>query len=344
MINLKELKELSSTLNILYAEDEAMLRDSMQSTLEKLFKNVYTATNGQEAIELYKKEEIDLTLTDINMPIMDGIELIAAINKLDSNPAIIVLSAHDESRLLKTLINMEVNNFLNKPVEKDALTKILYKNCSILSDKKMMKLYAASLEQENDEMVRKNKLLEFKLKQLVSQTNKVHKQNQDNNENIENKISPEIKTKPIKDISYFSTLLQDDKDELKDLAEELDTNILLMFQNETLNISYTQKLAGLYKKYASVLSSYSEFYGISHTLINFADSITQLNQKFLEDMEQTGIYLESLQLTFESFRKDTWEKEAKDPCFYNASLNNDIQLIIDYLEGTEAEENEIEFF
>ena len=69
-----------------------------------------------------------------------------------------------------------------------------------------------------------------------------------------------------------------------------------------------------------------------------------MDKKFLEDVKQTGIYFESLQLTFESFRNEVWEKEAKDPRFYNASLMNDIQLIIDYLEGKEAEENEIEFF
>jgi len=337
MISLKELKELSSTLNILYAEDEAILRDSMQSMLEKLFKNVYTAKNGQEAIEIYKKESIDLILTDINMPIMSGIELITAINKIESNPTIIVLSAHDESRLLKTLINLEVNNFINKPAEKDALIKILYKNCSILNDKKMVKEYASSLEQENDEILRKNKLLEFKLKQLVSQTNKVYKKT------VKGAFVKE-EDSPAQNVSYYSTLLQDDKDELKELAEDLDTNILLMFQNESLNISYIHKLSDLYKKYASVLNSYSEFYKISHTLTNFADTITTLDQKFLENVEQTGIYFESLQLTFESFRKETWEKEAKDPRFYNASLDNDIQLIINYLEGKEAEDNEIEFF
>ena len=337
MISLKELKELSSTLNILYAEDEAILRDSMQSILEKLFKNVYTAKNGQEAIELYKHESIDLVLTDINMPIMDGVELISAINKLESNPTIIVLSAHDESRLLKTLINMEVNNFLNKPVEKDALIRILYKNCSILNDKKMIKEYASSLEQENDEILRKNKLLEFKLQQLVSQTNKVK------TKTLKGVFTKE-KEAPVSNVSYYNTLLQDDRDELKDLADELDKNILLMFQNKSLNLSYIQKLSNLYKKYASVLSSYNEFYTISHTLTNFADIITTLDQKFLENVEQTGIYFESLQLTFESFRKSTWEKEAKDPYFHNASLSNDIELIIDYLEGKEAEDNEIEFF
>jgi len=330
----KDLKELSNSLSILYAEDEEMLRDSMQSTLGKLFKNVYIAKNGQEAISIFKKEKIDLILTDINMPIMSGIEFIAEVNKIENNPIIIVLSAHDESRLLKTLINMEVNNFLNKPVEKDALIKILYKNCSIINDKKLVKNYAQILEKENDDMRRLNIVLEIKLKQLASQTNKLNKKNKPSKES----------SKETKDVSYFETLLQDDKDELKDLSEELETNIMLMFQNENLNIGYIEKLSYIYSKYASVLNAYVEFYNISNILSSFANVIITLEDKFLDDVKQTGIYFESLQLTLESFRKGTWEKEANDPKFYNASLHNDIQMIIDYLEENEVEENEVEFF
>lgn len=334
MASAKDLKELSNSLSILYAEDEEMLRDSMQSTLGKLFKNVYIAKNGQEAISIFKKEKIDLILTDINMPIMSGIEFIAEVNKIENNPIIIVLSAHDESRLLKTLINMEVNNFLNKPVEKDALIKILYKNCSIINDKKLVKNYAQILEKENDDMRRLNIVLEIKLKQLASQTNKLNKKNKPSKES----------SKETKDVSYFETLLQDDKDELKDLSEELETNIMLMFQNENLNIGYIEKLSYIYSKYASVLNAYVEFYNISNILSSFANVIITLEDKFLDDVKQTGIYFESLQLTLESFRKGTWEKEANDPKFYNASLHNDIQMIIDYLEENEVEENEVEFF
>ena len=186
-------------------------------------------------------------------------------------------------------------------------------------------------------MLRKNKILEFKLKQLASQTNKVMKTTTNkeilNNKNVE-----------VKNDSYYDILLQDDKDELKDLSDELENFIAMMFQNESLNIEYIQKLSNIYKKYAALLNSYNEFYEIASTLNIFSNLIITLDSKFLEDVGQTGIFFESLQLTFESFRKSTWEKEANDPKFYNASLNNDIQLIIDYLEGNEAQENEIEFF
>jgi len=92
MLSAKDLKEQSWCLNILYVEDEEILREGMQMTLGKLFQNLYIAKNGQEAFELCKKEKIDIVLTDINMPIMNGIELIQSIQKYqDEVPAIVVL-------------------------------------------------------------------------------------------------------------------------------------------------------------------------------------------------------------------------------------------------------------
>jgi YesN/AraC family two-component response regulator len=264
---------------------------------------------------------------------MDGIELISHINKLCNNPIIIVLSAHNESKLLQKLINIEVNNFLNKPVDKGALIKILYKNCSIINDKKLIISYQKTLQDEIDAMTRKNMILEQKLKLLASQTNKIEQKE------IEKERKPETSS-----IDYYKTLLQDDKDELRDLSEELDTYIMMMFQNENLHQDYIDRLSLVYRKYASVLNSYAEFYKLSNFLNDFSYIITTLEDKFLSDINQTGIYFESLQLTLETFRQNVWEKEAKDPEFYNASLINDIQLIIDFLQDKESEENEIEFF
>jgi len=334
MINAKYLKELSSSLNILYAEDESILRESMLRTLEKLFQNTFVAKNGQEAIEIFKKEDIDIVLTDINMPIMDGIELITHINKLQDNPIIIVLSAHNESRLLQRLINLGVNNFLNKPVEKEALIKILYQNCSIVNNKKLLRSYSKQLEDENDAMLRKNKILEQKLNQIASQTNKIQKLKKNNNDKIIDKSKD----------NYYDILLIEDKDELKELSQDLETYILMMFQNGIIYKDYMHKLSNIYKKYASVLSSYSDFLPISDALYKFSNIMLDLEEKFLQDISQTGIYLESLQLTLETFRQNIIETKAKDPRFYNASLNNDIQLIMNYLEGVDFKDNDIEFF
>jgi len=338
MISAKELKDQSKSLNILYAEDEAMLRDSMQATLNKLFQNVYVATNGQEAFEIFKKEDIDIIMTDINMPIMSGTELIENIHKNnDEEVHIIVLSAHNESELLTKLINLGISNFLNKPLDKQLMIDNLYKICKLINDKKLLIEYENKLQNELEAMNRKNKILEQKLNQIAHQTN----------QNIKKNITGVFEKPKIVEQAaenYFETLLVDDKDELKDLSMELDNFIAMMFQGHALNDDYIQKLSNVYRKYASVLNTYPEFFDIATFLVEFSTVILSLSSKFMQDISQTGIYFESLQLTLENYRENVWNTEAKEPKFYNASLINDIQLVIDFLEDKEIQENEIEFF
>jgi len=336
MISAKDLKIETSSLNILYAEDEEMLREGMKRTLTKLFQNVYIAKNGQEAFEIFKKESIDVVLTDINMPIMDGTELIQNINKqTDKNTAsIIVLSAHNESRLLVKLINLEINNFLNKPLDKQLMINSLYRVCKAINEKKSFDEYEKKLQNEIEAMDRKNRILEQKLNQLAKQTN----------DNKKNSSKDEGKKEEIVSDNYYATLLIDDKDELADLSVELDNFIAMMFQGEELNEDYLMKLAEVYKKYATILNKYIEFFEIAESLNEFSSIILTLQRKFMKDITKTGIYFESLQMTLESYRENIWNTEAKNPQFYNASLINDIKFIIDFLEDKEVHYNAVEFF
>ena len=337
-LSAKDLKGVSSALNVLYAEDEEILRDAMQSSLSKLFANVYTAKNGQEAFEIFKKEDIDIVITDINMPIMGGIELIESIHRYtEKDPKIVVLSAHNESKLLSRLINMGVNNFLNKPVDKQVMINLLFQACKSISNQKLLIEYQIKIEEKLEVVRRKNKILEQKLNQLAFQVNK--------NELHVNNVSQETKNEEKQNTQdYFETLLTDDKEELIDLSYELDNFIAMLFKEDSLNENYLQRLSTTYEKYASILNSYPEFSSVAISLSDFAKTILSLENKFMENLNQTGIYFESLQMTLENYRQNIWDKEAQDPRFYNASLKMDIQLIIDFLEQKEIEGNEIEFF
>lgn len=337
-IDARDLKAVSSTLNVLYADDEDILREKMHSSLSKLFSEVYTAKNGQEAFEIFKKEEIDVLITDINMSIMGGIELIESIHRYtEKEPKIIVLSVHNESKLLSKLINMGVDNFLNKPVDKQIMIDLLFQACKSISDQKSLLEYQVKLEEELESAQRKNKILEQKLNQLAEHINK--------NEIYENKASVSALHTPEKiNYNYYENLLTDNKDELQDLSFELDNFIAMLFKEDGLNKDYLEKLSSAYKKYASILNSYPEFSDVALSLADFADAILSLENKFMENLNQTGVYFEALQITLENFRQNVWEKEAQNPEFYNVSLKMDIQLIIDFLEEKEIQENDIEFF
>ena len=99
-IDPKELKNIT----ILYVEDDTGIRTQMSQILNKLFKKVYVAVDGGDGIVVYKKhiDEIDVVVTDINMPNINGLDMIKKINTLNKSIATIVTTAHSDS---KNMIN-----------------------------------------------------------------------------------------------------------------------------------------------------------------------------------------------------------------------------------------------
>ena len=103
---------------ILLVEDEQIVRLALKSLIEWEKYNIdinYEAANGKEAIKILEKHpDIDIILTDINMPIMDGIELIEYVHTLKINPEIVVLSAYDDYNLVRKAFKIGVNDYIIK--------------------------------------------------------------------------------------------------------------------------------------------------------------------------------------------------------------------------------------
>lgn len=120
------LKETAGGLTILYAEDDSQIRELFARFLSNFFETVTAAENGRDALELFQNASFDIVLTDIDMPVMGGLELISAIRELDKEQAVVVCSAayHDNSLLLE-LLNHAVDGFIKKPIEFDELSSIL---------------------------------------------------------------------------------------------------------------------------------------------------------------------------------------------------------------------------
>lgn len=105
-------------LKLLFVEDEEDLITIIEDTLKKLQSNFLTARNGEEALNvLAKHPDINAVITDINMPLMNGIELIEQINQKGLNIPIIVMSAHTEAEYLEKAKALGVKNYLLKPFD-----------------------------------------------------------------------------------------------------------------------------------------------------------------------------------------------------------------------------------
>ena len=108
-------------ISILIVEDELKLLEAYSKYLSLFCDQVFTATNGEEALEKYSKYKPDIILTDINMPKLDGIEFIEEIRKLEKKTKVIILTSHTETKYLLRAIELHLVTYLLKPVKMDKL-------------------------------------------------------------------------------------------------------------------------------------------------------------------------------------------------------------------------------
>jgi len=123
------LKQMSKGMTLLYVEDDPHARDAANSLFSEFFDTVIIGKDGEEGARLYaaSSSKIDLIITDITMPHMNGIEMIQNIRNISSDVSIIVVSAHDESNYLTQTIEAGVDGYLLKPLNTLQLVRTLAK-------------------------------------------------------------------------------------------------------------------------------------------------------------------------------------------------------------------------
>ncbi len=127
MLDIKGIIKYTSPLKLLYVEDNEDSRVSTMIILEEFFEDVTLASNGEEALELFKSNDIDLIITDINMPKLDGLEMIEAIREFDAEIIILVLSAYNETNFFIKSIKLDVEGYLLKPIDMKQFLNVLNK-------------------------------------------------------------------------------------------------------------------------------------------------------------------------------------------------------------------------
>lgn len=163
---LEELVGITSSMRILYAEDDFQLRENTTGVLSDLFLKVDEASDGQEAWEMYQHNisAYDIIITDLNMPHMNGIELIKHIQVINPLQAIVIISAHNETEYFLESIRNSVMGYILKPIDFEQLIGSLYKTASIVKDRKENVTYKENLQ----------RLVEEKTHELSQTYEKMH--------------------------------------------------------------------------------------------------------------------------------------------------------------------------
>lgn len=117
-------------LNILLIDDNLDFLINTRNLLEELFNSVHIATNGEEAFLLYQKftnknlDYFDLVITDIKMPIMDGIIFSKKIKELNNKQLIVFLTAYNISDVIYEVLSTKITCYINKPLTELELIKL----------------------------------------------------------------------------------------------------------------------------------------------------------------------------------------------------------------------------
>lgn len=134
MVDYIFLEKYTKDIEVLFVEDDEAIRKETKELLEDIFqKEISIAKDGAEGFEKYmdyyeqNNRYFDLIITDIQMPKMNGIELSKKIYKQNSQQALIVLSAYNDSEYLMELINLGISQFILKPLNYDNFVDVIYK-------------------------------------------------------------------------------------------------------------------------------------------------------------------------------------------------------------------------
>ena len=126
---------MNFTGTILLVDDESHIRKFVALILKQLGSPVlFEARNGEEALEVYRRENPDLVLLDISMPKMDGIETLKALKAIDPNCVVIMLTSIVNRETIEQAIEAGAANYIRKDIPKDEIAKALQETIESIFD------------------------------------------------------------------------------------------------------------------------------------------------------------------------------------------------------------------
>jgi YesN/AraC family two-component response regulator len=108
----------TNDFTILYVEDEIETQELMKTILESYFKKVLVASNGEEGLAIYKEESPDIVLSDISMPIMDGLTMAEEIKKIKQTQVLALFTAFNDPKYLAKAAQLKIDTYLMKPLDR----------------------------------------------------------------------------------------------------------------------------------------------------------------------------------------------------------------------------------
>lgn len=125
---------------ILYVEDDNTHREQLKIFLKRRVGKLYIASNGEEGLISFKSHRPDIVISDLKMPIMDGLEMSRKIREIDSKCAIIITTAFSDVETILNAVDLRIDKYVLKPINTDELMETVQKSALRLAGKKSEEL------------------------------------------------------------------------------------------------------------------------------------------------------------------------------------------------------------
>lgn len=153
------MNQLKKVKSILYVEDEKRIQEELKEVLEMFCDELHLADDGFQGLKLYENFSPDIVVTDIKMPIMNGIEMSQKIKTINAEAPIVFTTAFSDIDFFQEAIELQVEGYLLKPINLEFLEKkisAIIRNIELKKelDEKELMLYEASKLASMGEMLR----------------------------------------------------------------------------------------------------------------------------------------------------------------------------------------------
>ena len=177
---MESIKSKLKALTILYAEDEIGIRKNIMKTLSYYAKDVYEASNGKEAFDLYEENRPDIILSDIHMPIMDGLEFIKKVREKDKDTPVVMITAHTDKKYLMEAVELHMEKYVVKPINTKMLFEVLGKCIDSLNITRIVTLNCDknyNYNFESKKLIYKNEVIVLNKKEVLFMELLINNQN-----------------------------------------------------------------------------------------------------------------------------------------------------------------------
>jgi C4-dicarboxylate-specific signal transduction histidine kinase len=145
-------------ITALYVEDEEAIRSAIGGLLKTFFKDFISCENGLDGLRAFEQnqDKIDVIITDINMPKLNGLDMLEKIKEISPYVPMLITTAHNDANFLHRAIDIGVTGYINKPIDVRKLLDVIKKNVLPIVEKKRLE---AEIEAQQEKEIQNAKFL-----------------------------------------------------------------------------------------------------------------------------------------------------------------------------------------